>query len=155
MEFDVRRCLLACEFRTRSLLNNNCVNIRSHVASYYLVLRVHLLVVQLLCSYNILFITRLRRPKCDAIRISLCFKTNKNLFFRKKLKSGKINPKLVPIGCNENSYSTHQFNISVKLQYYNILQETYISNQHFIIIENTNIKTSLNIVKFYLLTEQY
>lgn len=32
MEFDVRRCLLACEFRTRSLLNNNCVNIRSHVA---------------------------------------------------------------------------------------------------------------------------
>lgn len=25
MEFDVRRCLLACEFRTRSSLNNNCV----------------------------------------------------------------------------------------------------------------------------------
>jgi len=58
MEFDVRRCLLACEFRTRSLLNNNCVNIRSHVARDYLVLQVHLLIVQLPWSYNILlFIT--------------------------------------------------------------------------------------------------
>lgn len=50
IEFDVRRCLLACEFRTRSLLNNNCVNIRSRVARDYLVLQVCLLLVQLPCD---------------------------------------------------------------------------------------------------------
>lgn len=52
MEFDVRRCLLACEFRTRSLLNNNCVNIPtlSRGARDYLVLQVCLLLVQLPCD---------------------------------------------------------------------------------------------------------
>lgn len=50
MKFDVRRCLLACEFRTRSLLNNNCVNIRSRVAGDYLILQVCLLLVQLPCD---------------------------------------------------------------------------------------------------------